>query len=68
MRILKNIGYCWKFYIASKYGTAWSSIGQFADLGGGAWQERGDGVFEEGGGIDTPMYSMCFLCFFSLEI
>ena len=33
-------------------------FGLFADLsGGGAWQERGSGVFE-GVGIDTPMHTM----------
>ena len=32
-------------------------FGQFADLGGGAWQERGvRGVFEEG--VDNLMHTM----------
>ena len=31
-------------------------LGQFVDLRG-AWKERGGGAFE-GGGVDTPMYSM----------
>ena len=33
-------------------------LGQFADLRG-AWQERGGGVFEwGGGGVDTPMQTI----------
>ena len=33
---------------------------QFADLRGGAWQERGCGVFEGGGGGDTRMHTMIY--------
>ena len=32
-------------------------LGLFADLRG-AWQERGGGVFEGGGGVETPMHTM----------
>ena len=32
-------------------------LGEFADLRGGAWQERGGGVFERGE-VDTPMHTM----------
>ena len=32
-------------------------LGQFVDLRG-AWQERGGGVFEGGGGVDTPIHTM----------
>ena len=36
---------------------------QFADLrGGGAWQERGGGVFD--GGVDTPMHTVAYFCVF----
>ena len=33
-------------------------LGQFADLRGGAWQERGDVAFERGEMVDTPMHTM----------
>ena len=40
-------------------GIAWKGgPGQFADLGGGAWQERGGWCFW-GGGAHTPMHTMC---------
>ena len=40
-------------------------LGQFANLRGGeggegGWQEREGGVFEEGGGVDTPMHTMAY--------
>ena len=33
-------------------------LGQFADIRGGAWQERGGGFFQ--GSVDTPMHTMTY--------